>query len=269
MLSLLLKASIVGSPLGAIAHRIRWVAKSLARHRRPELWEVYLEETRLEPVLRKLLRPDSNVVDVGCHIGSFLSLISRICPNGSHIAIEASPEKAAWLVAKFPSAIIHSFAVGKENGSAIFFDDQQRPGFSRVGHEIKHARRIEVQVRTLDTLLAKVDCIDFMKIDIEGGELNALIGAVAVLSKYRPAILFECGATADLDAINVSRRQLFDFLTASLDYKIYTFGDFLFGKGELGYDEFRKCGIYPFRAFNFIAIHNRGPSTSHPMAGRA
>ena len=37
-------------------------------------------------------------------------------------------------------------------------------------------------------------------------------------------------------------------------YDIFCFGDFLFNKGNMAFDEFRKCGLYPFRAFNFISL---------------
>jgi hypothetical protein len=47
---------------------------------------------------------------------------------------------------------------------------------------------------------------------------------------------------------------LFDHITGVMNYDVFTFGDFLHDKGPLGFDEFRKCGIYPFRAFNFVAL---------------
>ena len=43
-------------------------------------------------------------------------------------------------------------------------------------------------------------------------------------------------------------------ITQDLGYDIFSFTDFLFDKGEMTYDEFRKCGLYPFRALNFVAV---------------
>ena len=45
-----------------------------------------------------------------------------------------------------------------------------------------------------------------------------------------------------------------NFLTEVLSYDLFTFGDFLYGKEALTFSEFRKCGLYPFRAFNFVAL---------------
>jgi len=51
--------------------------------------------------LQRLLTGDSCGVDVGCHIGSFLSLIIKYAPQGKHIAIEASEVKSRWLKNRF------------------------------------------------------------------------------------------------------------------------------------------------------------------------
>ncbi|MFX7071531.1 hypothetical protein ABTI09_19765, partial [Acinetobacter baumannii] len=63
--------------------------------------------------------------------------------------------------------------------------------------------------------------------------------------------VFECGAVTNE---GLDRAALFDHLTSVMTYDVFTFGDFLYRKGPLSADEFRKCGIYPFRAFNFVAL---------------
>ena len=65
--------------------------------------------------------------------------------------------------------------------------------------------------------------------------------------------MFECGTEYQ---ISEQRRAIYSLLT-ELGYEMYCFGDFLFDKGALSYDEFRKCGLYPFRAFNFVATASR------------
>ena len=95
--------------------------------------------------------------------------------------------------------------------------------------------------------------MDLLKLDIEGGKLAALKGATAILNRWHPSILFECGS--EYAPNKPSRRDLFDFL-ADQGYRIYSFGDFLFDKGPMGFDEFQRCGLYPFRAFNFIALQD-------------
>ena len=115
---LLLKSFLINSPLEGVAKRARHVSGRL----RPnlEMAEVILEEERLPEVLKRLLAPTSNVLDVGCHIGSFLSLASKVAPNGRHVAIEASPSKAALLRRRFPSVRIEQLAVSDRVGTSTF-----------------------------------------------------------------------------------------------------------------------------------------------------
>lgn len=251
---------LVASPLEGIARRVK---DALTRRRRNiELSEIHLEEARTQLALSRILRPDFNCVDVGCHIGSFLSTILRLCPEGSHTAIEASADKARWLRAKFPNVVVHDVAVSDQIGCAEFFEDERRPGFSRLHKPPSaYSRSTRVSTITLDQLLGLNDRINFIKIDIEGAELSALRGARTTIAKHGPDVYFECGSNHDLAQLSVSRKDLFDLLTTELGYSIYTLPDFLFDKGPLSFDEFRKCGIYPFRAFNFLALKQPSQAT--------
>lgn len=252
MIALQIKSLFVRSPLEGVAKNIQWMLSARNRINHPEMSEIYQEERLLPVVLDRLLTQSSNVLDVGCHIGSFLSMVSRKCPDGRHTAIEASPVKAARLARKFPSVRIEAVAVSDREGSAIFEENLRNPGFSRLanGHSSNDPVELyEVRLTTLDSLdLGK---IDLMKIDIEGAEMSALKGGKTILAANRPKIIFECGTAYEA---GLDRFALYDHFTEEMDYQVFSFSDFLYDKGPLGRDEFRKCGIYPFRAFNFIAL---------------
>jgi FkbM family methyltransferase len=250
-----IKAFLVGTPLEAAALRLRWLLNFPQRFRHPELWGIYLEEAHLPLVLRKLLKPNSNAVDVGAHIGSFTSLLLQVAPKGRHIAIEASPSKSAWLKKRFHGVDVHSVAASDSNGTATFQEDTQLSGFSRLAAESTNDHCISYTVETccLDSVLNGRD-VNLIKIDVEGLELSVLRGATETIKRSRPAIIFECGAEYALRDQGISRRELYDYLTRDLNYSVSTFADFLFDKGGMEFDEFKRCGLYPFVAFNFVAI---------------
>ncbi len=50
---------------------------------------------------------------------------------------------------------------------------------------------LTVQSLTLDHALGDVPKLDLLKIDIEGGEISALRGAVALLRRHRPILIIE------------------------------------------------------------------------------
>lgn len=251
--TLRLKSALVASPFEGLAKSIQWVARAPFRSSHPDLAELFLEEGRVPKVLQRLLTPSSNVLDIGCHLGAFLSLARKISTAGHHVAIEAMPTKADWLKRKFPDVQVECVAISDYVGSANF-EENTVSGFSRLEGErpaqYGSVKRWPVSVTTLDTLNLKHK-VDFIKIDIEGAELAAFRGGSNLLMTSRPKILFECGAG---DYEGADRRALFDHLTDVMSYDVFTFGDFLFNKGPLGFDEFRKCGVYPFRAFNFLAL---------------
>lgn len=257
---LFLKSALVGSPAEGLAKMIAKLLSLPHRLKYPEMREVFIEEDLLPKILNRLLTSSSNVVDVGCHVGSFLSLVKRIAKSGHHIAIEASPEKAKWLRRKFRDVEVLQVAVADYEGIAVFEDNQHRPGFSRLQNgrpSDSDVTNYNVTVSTLDSALEKATSIELIKIDIEGNELAALKGGQKSFERCRPAMIFECGSQDALERLGVDRRELYDFITLTMKYEIFTFTDFLFEKGKLSFEEFRKCGTYPFRAFNFVALPSK------------
>jgi FkbM family methyltransferase len=251
--SLWLKSQIINTQIEETARQIRWRLGAARRARHPELWELALEERRFPQVLQKLLTPGSSGIDVGAHLGSFLSLLIRIAPNGRHTAIEPIAVKCRWLRSRFPNVTVIEAAASDRNGTAAFEECVRRSGYSRLADEssVFSGNRYEVATIRLDDL--ELPHVDFLKIDVEGNELLVLRGADQLIKAFRPSILFESGPI--VPGRQVDRDALFHHLTGNLRYHVYCFTDFLFdGRGPMTHDEFRKAGVYPFRAFNYVAL---------------
>ncbi len=257
-ISLLLKSLIVRTRLGEFASQMRWLISTIGRRKHPELWELYLEEQRMPLVLQKILKKDSCAVDVGGHVGSFLNLLIKYAPQGKHAVFEASVTKSRWLSRRFPEAKVYPYAVADKSGRAVFEEDCARSGYSALqwdrGKPAAKRVRYEVQTCRLDDVLLEMGRIELIKFDIEGGELAALHGASKAIKRWNPVIIFECAPEHQFAERKRSRMSLYKFITDDLGYDIFSFTDFLFDKGEMTYDEFRKCGLYPFRALNFVAL---------------
>ncbi len=153
-------------------------------------------------ILRRALAPNSVAVDVGAYRGEILTEMVRLAPRGVHHAFEPQPESAAFLRKQFAGgpAVIHELALADRAGTTQFHQVASNPSYSGIkerSYEKKEEiRMITVRVDTLDRVLAKATRVDLIKIDVEGGELGVLRGAVDVLRRFRPIVVFEHGRGA-------------------------------------------------------------------------
>jgi FkbM family methyltransferase len=122
----------------------------------------------------------------------------RVAPGGKHVAFEPLPELAAPLTAEFPQATVHAAAAGGATGSMTFMRNTKilaqsgMTGRNELGGSALEA--IEVPVVTLDVVLCDPPAL--IKIDAEGAEGHVLRGARSTLSRYRPIVWLEHGASA-------------------------------------------------------------------------
>lgn len=159
---------------------------------------------RLTKVLiSRVLRPDSNAVDVGCHKGEILDLFLKYAPEGHHVAFEPIPDFYRDLKQRYAAekVDIYNYALADEAGTARFQYVKNAPAYSGLkkrAYKVKHPdnQEIEVPLRRLDAVVPEGMRIDLIKIDVEGAELGVLRGAKRLLRSERPVVVFECGLGA-------------------------------------------------------------------------
>jgi FkbM family methyltransferase len=166
---------------------------------------------RFEPssveVLKAAVRPGDVVFDVGANIGFYSTLFSRWVGAGGRVyAIEPEPENLAMLrynleANRCENATVCDCAVGVTGGVAHFSLDAATGATGHLGRSATagevavgtgRVQVIETRVATLDDLVACHDAAPrVVKLDIEGGELDALRGAARTLDGHRPVVVSE------------------------------------------------------------------------------
>ncbi|MEM6612642.1 MAG: FkbM family methyltransferase [Cyanobacteria bacterium P01_C01_bin.72] len=249
-----LKHLLIRTPLQEPARKLQDLSQLRRKVQHPEMVEIYRESARIETLLQQIIKPTSNCIDIGCHLGSMLERILKYAPAGNHVAFEPTPYKAQWLRTKFPEVKILEFALGNKPGTATFYQNTNHSGFSGLRPHKKDGDKLlayQVNCELLDNLIDLEQPVDFMKVDVEGGELGVLRGATKILSSHRPTILFEC-TQSGLACFKYTAQEVYDFFQAQ-NYAIFLPKDLLEGGAPLDFTQFEQAMQYPFQAFNFMA----------------
>lgn len=182
-------------------------------------------------VMRRCLAPDALGVDGGAHVGDFLARLCEIAPQGRHWAFEPLPQLAQRLSSAYPQLRVRPWALGAEAGQAQFchvlndpaYSGLRRREYDRPDPEIE---QIEVRVVRLDDVLAEDDAPAFIKLDLEGGEYHALLGARRTLERHRPVVVFEAGERSS-GHYDVTPEMIHDLLVGQLGYELNTMARWL------------------------------------------
>ena len=191
----------------------------LVRDGKPCIWKTLLGEIAvpkgLNPLYLTLIvdeqlmnvysigRGFKTVVDAGANIGLFTRHILSL--GAEHVyAFEPSPGNAECFeyncARELREGRITLIRRGLWNSKTTlrFATGVDDP----CGHAVSDTGDTVIEVDTLDAVLAElgVEHVDFIKMDIEGSELQALEGAAGVLSRWRPRISIGTEHTRDFFA---------------------------------------------------------------------
>lgn len=203
-----------------------------------------LEYDRLTRVIMKLvITPESNCIDVGCHNGEMLNHMVIFSPQGKHFAFEPIPHLFEYLKKRFSkSATIFPYALSDQQGKATFQFVRNAPAYSGLQkrkYEVDEPdiQELEVEMMKLDDCIPLGLPIQFIKIDVEGGELGVLKGAKRIIQESKPVILFESGLGAS-DFYGTTSEDIFNLFSIDFSMNIFLLKTWIRGESSLTKAEF-------------------------------
>jgi FkbM family methyltransferase len=185
-------------------------------------------EHMLEQHYRRFLGRGDGVIDVGAHTGRHLvNFIECVGDSGHIIAFEPLPFAYEHLRARYRRAnvVLKNAALSDTEGVVSFVHAQGTPEESGLRERAYNSpdaakpRVIEVAAEKLDRYVDAIARLKYIKIDVEGGEMNVLSGGARMLSVHRPLVSVEYGRPG-YSAYGHTLFTLFDFAEAN-DYVMY------------------------------------------------
>ncbi len=172
---------------------------------RPNSDDIYMllpyREGDVDMFIRENLQPGDVFVDCGANVGYYTILASRIVGgDGRVVSFEANPLTFEYLkrnveINNCTNVDMFNLAVYDVEGERLFLDFSE--GFFCLS-KISDRGKISVKTTTLQKKLTDlgVDKVKILKLDIEGSEYRALIGANGILERVRFVVL-ECSKDED------------------------------------------------------------------------
>ncbi len=216
-------------------------------------------EAKLEVFYSQLDLDGTTIIDIGAHIGRHaIPLAKKIGSAGLLYAFEPIPLIRNRLneniyASGLNNVVVLPFALSTKREVADFTYVPNLPEESglkerRIYNDIpSEFQKIKVGVFQLDDLIPLGSKVSFLKIDVEGGELDVFLGAGKLLESSRPIVAFECGAASFL-GYHEAPERIFNIFHA-LGYQIFS----ITGERMLTKEIFSKAS-YAQNFWDYIAF---------------
>lgn len=156
--------------------------------------------------VRRWLRPGMRVVDVGANYGVYTLAAARAVGGAGRVwAFEPTPESARYLQQSLAmngagQVSLERLAISDRAGE-VHFGLTDMPEQNAILENGAAPNAVALPAARLDDLAeaGRWGAVDFIKLDVEGHETQALRGAAAILSEHSPLVMLEIRAGKDFD----------------------------------------------------------------------
>jgi len=138
------------------------------------------------------------IIDVGANIGYSSIFFARNYPDTTIHAIEPVKDNFSYLllnVAEYDNIVAYRMALGAIRGTLTLSMPDPDKNLGKMSAYGIGIRAETVTMYPMDELAVKD--VDFIKMDVEGYELEVLKGATNILNKYAPLIQMEVNDDAE------------------------------------------------------------------------
>ena len=220
------------------------------------------DERYIVTKLLKIIKPGDICWDVGANIGFYTCLLASLVEDsGAIVAFEPAARTCGYLnenvsLNQFTNVTVINKGLGdkQEQRSLYYSEAGLAEGTASLKYADGRAASERVTLDTIDNLTPELPIPDFIKIDVEGYQLEVLRGAEDCLKTHAPLLM------AELRDVGETNRDIFGEIedyVADLGYQLY----------EIRKHSIRQCdGLSDTAKRNFFLVreHSRAYSRILP-----
>lgn len=184
------------------------------------------DERYIVTKLRKIIKPGDTCWDIGANIGFYTCLLAaQVGNNGTIVAFEPASRTYGYLkenvsLNQFTNVTVINKGLGdKQEQRPLYYSEAGlAEGTASLKYANGRAASERVTLDTIDNLFRELSAPNFVKIDVEGYQLEVLKGGEYYLKTHAPLLI------AELKDVGETNRETFteieDYVT-DLGYQLY------------------------------------------------
>jgi len=168
------------------------------------------------------------LLDCGCNYGFYSFFTASLSDKNFIIAIEASPKTAEDFkknlsINNFNNILLKNSAISDTDGETVIFNESKNDWESSLSHsKFENTTVTNIKTNKIDTILGSYNLEGyflFIKLDIEGHELQAIKGGINIITKHNPIFIIELSKY--IFENNHENFLFFKNFLINFDYNIY------------------------------------------------
>lgn len=150
--------------------------------------------------LHRYLKSDMVFLDIGANLGEYTLFVAKRLSEGRVFAFEPLPAMGELLARNvahnnFKNVTLMRYGLSDLEGTLPIYEVRDKhEGLATLyagNREINATYSVELKVLDNEMEKIRLQRLDFIKIDIEGGELFALKGGRGIIQKFKPVVMVE------------------------------------------------------------------------------
>ena len=193
-------------------------SRSLDRFLATLLWKYSLSGGFERSLVGRLLKPGQVAVDIGANIGFYSMLMATLVgPAGKICAFEPDTDNFRLLNKNlitngFENVCTEKKAIAAKTGTGMLYVNPSHRGDHRIYPHEDQRETVPIQTVSLDDYFSDSRHVDFIKMDIQGAEVEALMGMKNIVHRNTGIQIITEFSPGHIESAGYSPAQFFEVI---------------------------------------------------------